>query len=187
MAIADCAGKGPAAAGLGAAALGALRAARRSGDDLAAALRIMDETVNELGHPGFDVTAIIGRWHAATGTFAWANCGHPPAFLVDVDGQLSELESTDHPPLGRRAADQGYQLQERQLTRGERLILVTKGITERKMHNGHLFGAEGIRQALAQTDSPSAAATAMAIQQAVTNSWREPLEDDGTVVVLAID
>jgi hypothetical protein len=28
--------------------------------------------------------------------------------------------------------------------------------------------------------------TAMAIQQAVTDCWREPLEDDATVVVLAV-
>jgi hypothetical protein len=33
----------------------------------------------------------------------------------------------------------------------------------------------------------TAAATAMAIQQAVTSSWTEPLEDDATVVVLAVD
>jgi hypothetical protein len=32
-----------------------------------------------------------------------------------------------------------------------------------------------------------AAATAMAILQAVTDCWREPLEDDGTVVVLSVE
>ncbi|MDQ6817320.1 MAG: SpoIIE family protein phosphatase, partial [Actinomycetota bacterium] len=79
LAIADSAGKGPTAAGLGASALGALRAARRSGEDLEQALLSMDETVRELGNPEFHVTALVGRWRAATATLTWVNCGHPPA------------------------------------------------------------------------------------------------------------
>jgi hypothetical protein len=50
LAIADAAGTGPTAAGLGAAALGALRAARRSGHDLLEALHAMHETVTKLGN-----------------------------------------------------------------------------------------------------------------------------------------
>jgi hypothetical protein len=34
---------------------------------------------------------------------------------------------------------------------------------------------------------PTAARTAMAIQHGVTKCWKEPLEDDGTVVVLAVE
>lgn len=187
LAIADSAGKGPTAAGLGAAALGALRAARRSGHDLADALKLMDETVHQLGNPDFHVTAIVGRWHAATSTFTWANCGHPPAYLVDNDQQFIELKHVEQPALGRGGTDQTYQLEERQLHPGERLILVTEGITKRKLQNGQTFGAHGIRNAVEQADNPSAPSTAMTIQQAVTDSWREPLDDDGTIVVLAID
>ncbi|MCA1700076.1 MAG: hypothetical protein LC790_14695 [Actinobacteria bacterium] len=44
----------------------------------------------------------------------------------------------------------------------------------------------GIKHALAAIENPTAAATAMAVLQAVTDSWREPLEDDGTVAVLAV-
>ena len=79
LAIADTAGTGPTAAGLGAAALGALRAARRSGDDLGEALPSMDETVRQLGNPDFYVSAIVARWRAATQTLTWVNCGHAPA------------------------------------------------------------------------------------------------------------
>ena len=187
IAIADSAGKGPTAAGLGAAALGALRAARRSGYDLEHALELMDETVRQLGNPDFHVTAIIGRWHAATSTFTWANCGHPPAYLVDNDQRFIELAGAAQPALGRRADGHDYHFEERQLDPGERLILITKGIPERKLQNGDTFGADGIRDSIEQADSPTAPMTAMAIQQAVTDSWREPLQDDGTIVVLAID
>jgi serine phosphatase RsbU (regulator of sigma subunit) len=187
LAIADSAGKGPTAAGLGAAALGALRAARRSGHDLKQALKMMDETVHQLGNPDFHVTAIIGRWHAGTSTFTWANCSHPPPYLVDTDQQLIELKSREHPALGHGGDDHEYRLEERQLHPGERLILVTEGITQRQLQNGQTFGADGIRIALEHADNPTAASTAMTIQQAVTDNWREPLQDDGTIVVLAID
>ncbi|MDQ3857212.1 MAG: serine/threonine-protein phosphatase [Actinomycetota bacterium] len=76
LAIADAYGTGPTSAGLGAAALGALRAARRSGHDLGQALEAV-ETVRRLVNPDFYVTALVARWRAATSTFRWVNCGHP--------------------------------------------------------------------------------------------------------------
>ncbi|MDQ6818918.1 MAG: serine/threonine-protein phosphatase, partial [Actinomycetota bacterium] len=187
LAIADSAGKGPTAAGLGAAALGALRAARRSGQDLEQALRTMHETVQQLGNAEFHVTALVARWRAATATLNWINCGHPPAYVVDAEGQLEELEGTADPALGTGPSDPSYQTNQRQLHQGERLILLTDGITERKMEHGGKFGVNGLRDALERADNPTAASTAMAIQQAVTDCWREPLEDDGTVVVMAIE
>src|SRR3954447_9817650 len=69
---------------------------------------------------------------------------------------------------------------------GERLILVTGGITERRVEDGGRFGIDGIRRALERAESPTAAATALAIQDAVTKCWKEPLEDDATVVVMAV-
>ena len=187
FAIADAAGNGPTAAGLGAAALGALRSARRSGHDLEDALQAMHETVRRLGNRDFEVTALVARWRAATRTFTWVNCGHPPAYSVDVDGNLAELECPEHPPLGSPDAEPIFSATERQLAAGERLILVTDGIMERRTEGGGRFGVEGIRRALSEVESPTAAATAMAILQAVSDSWKEPLEDDGTVVVLSVD
>lgn len=69
---------------------------------------------------------------------------------------------------------------------GERLILVTDGITERHTDTGGRFGLDGIRGTLDTLESPTAAATAMAILQAVSHCCRDPLEDDGTVVVLGV-
>jgi serine phosphatase RsbU (regulator of sigma subunit) len=184
FAIADAAGTGPTAAGLGAAALGALRAARRSGYDLQEALQAMNETVQRLGNPDFYVTALVARWRAATSTFTWVNCGHPHAYHVDVEGNVAELEGPVHPPLGTSDDEPAFTPSDRRLSAGERLILVTDGITERRTESGGTFGIEGIRSAVADVENPTAAATAMSILQAVTDCWREPLEDDGTVVVL---
>jgi len=187
LAIADAAGTGPTAAGLGAAALGALRAARRSGHDLEQALEVMHETVRRLGNPDFHVTALVARWRGATRTFTWVNCGHPNAYLVDTDGNINELEGPLHPPLGTpEDVDPTFTRTERQLATDERLILVTDGITERRIEGGGRFGIVGIRRALEEVQNPTAPATAMAILQAVTDCWRDPLEDDATVVVLCV-
>jgi serine phosphatase RsbU (regulator of sigma subunit) len=187
LAIADAPGTGPTAAGLGAAALGALRAARRGGEDLEGALRNVHETVRHLGNREFHVTAWVARWRAATATLTWVNCGHPAAYVVDADGNLDELRGPDHPALGIDGEDPSYTATDRRLHSGERLILVTNGVVRRRTEDGGTFGVQGLRRALDQAASPTAAATAMAIQQAVSDCWREPLDDDATVVVMAVE
>jgi serine phosphatase RsbU (regulator of sigma subunit) len=188
LAIADAAGKGATAAGLGAAALGSLRAARRSGEDLEGALEVMDATVRGLGNPAFYVTALVARWRAATSTFTWVNCGHPHAFIVGVDGSVDELGELVHPALGAPDNDEAtFTTTSRQLASKERLILVTDGITERRTAGGGSFGIDGIREAVAAVEEVTAAGTAIAILQRVTDCWHERLEDDGTVVVLCVD
>jgi serine phosphatase RsbU (regulator of sigma subunit) len=186
LAIADAAGTGPTAAGLGAATLGALRAARRSGRQLEQAMEEMQETVLRLGNPDFYVTALVGRWYALAQTFTWINCGHPDAFVVDVDGNVGPLAGPIHPSLGTGRDDRTFTATSRRFASDERLILVTDGITGRTIEGGGTFGIEGIRKAVAEAASPTAATTAMTILQAVVDSWREPLEDDGTVVVLRV-
>ena len=186
LAIADAADTGPTAAGLGAAALGALRAARRAGEDLEAAVATMHETVQRLGNPDFFVTALVARWRAATATFCWINCGHPAAYVAQPDGALDELEGPTHPALGLRGAPPEFEVSARQLHPGDRLILVTDGIIDRHVEGGGRFGVDGLRAAIEHAESPTAASTALAIQRAVTESWQEPLEDDATVVVMAV-
>lgn len=186
LAIADAAGKGPTAAGLGAAALGALRAARRAGGGLQEVLSQMHETVRTLDNDDFYVTSVIARWHATTGKLTWINCGHPPPVLVDADGTLTELKGRPHAPLGAGRREASFEISERRLNPGERLILLTDGITGRRTEDGATFGVDGLRQAVGDARSPTAASTALAIQQAITDSWAEPLEDDATAVVMAV-
>ena len=121
---------------------------------------------------------------AATATLTWANCGHPPPYLVDAEGNLAELESPQHPALGSSNPNPNFKLTKRQLGSGERLILVTDGIIDRKMEGGGTFGVEGIKAALERAESATAASTAMAIQKGVTECWREPLQDDATVILV---
>jgi len=147
----------------------------------------MDETVRGLGNPDFEVTALVARWRAATCEFTWVNCGHEHAYLAGPDGSLTALEGPVHGPLGSAERDGDFETATRLLHSGDRLVLVTDGITGRKVEGGGTFGVDGIRNALARVESPTAAAAAMAVMQAVTASARDPLEDDATVVVMQVD
>ncbi|MDP9135005.1 MAG: SpoIIE family protein phosphatase [Actinomycetota bacterium] len=187
LAIADTAGTGPTAAGLSASALGALRAARRSGQDLQEAAGSMDDVIRALGNPQFTLTAILARWHAATSTLSWLNCGHPPGFIADPEGTLTELEGPVHAPLGSLETTREFELTTLRLDSADRLVLVTDGVIGREIEGGGKFGVDGLRRAVRDAPAATAAATALAIQQAVTSCWSEPLADDATTVVLAVD
>jgi serine phosphatase RsbU (regulator of sigma subunit) len=107
---------------------------------------------------------------------------------VSSENALAELDGPIHPPLGVKRFPAHIQTSRRELESGDRILMVTDGIIDRPVAGGGTFGLEGIQRALAQAAAPTAAATAMAIQQqAVTDCRAEPLEDDATLVVLAID
>jgi serine phosphatase RsbU (regulator of sigma subunit) len=106
---------------------------------------------------------------------------------VTTDNTLVELTGPEHEALGAGPDERAFEASQRQLLSGERLIFVTDGVISRRTEDGGVFGVDGLRRALEDADIPTAAGTAMAIQHAVTNCWSEPLEDDATIVVLAID
>jgi serine phosphatase RsbU (regulator of sigma subunit) len=187
LAIADAAGTGATAAGLGASALGALRAARRSGHDLVQAAASIDEVVRALGNPSFVVTALLARWHAPTAMLAWLNCGHLPGYVADPEGDLTELEGPVHPALGAGEAAPAFEVSTVSLDSGDRLVLLTDGVTERFVKGGGRFGIDGAQRAIRSAGATTAAATALAIQQAVMRCATDPLQDDATLVVLAVD
>jgi serine phosphatase RsbU (regulator of sigma subunit) len=187
LAIADATGTGPTAAGLSAAALGALRAARRSGQDLVQAAATMDEVIRALDNPSFAVTAVLARWHAPTATLAWLNCGHAPAHVADPEGGFTQLEGPTHPALGAGQGPPSFETSVVTLESADRLVLVTDGITERMTADGGRFGIEGVRRAVQSAEAPTAAATAMAIHRAVTTCATDELQDDATLIVLAVD
>ncbi len=183
LAIADAAGKGATAGALGAIALAALRAARRSGKSLEAAAQTMHEVTYDVGRPEFFVTAIVARWHAVYSTFSWINCGHPPPLVVRSDDTIEQLFTPPRLPLGLMERERRFIRRQRRLEDGERLILHSDGITGRRTKAG-LFGLDGIERAVRSASSRSATAIARAIQEAVVEAAEDPLQDDAVTIVL---
>jgi Stage II sporulation protein E (SpoIIE) len=184
IAIADAAGKGPQAGGLGGVALAALRAARRNEASLEQAVQTMHETVSDVGGPEFFVTAIVARWSSVYAVFSWVNCGHPPPLVLRADGTVEELATRPDLPLGILERERTFHRHQRRLFDGDRLVLYSDGVSQRRTTDG-TFGAQGITRAATTADPRSATATTRAIQEAMMGAAVDPLQDDAAVIVFA--
>jgi AcrR family transcriptional regulator len=186
IAIADAAGRGPQAGGLGGVGLAALRAARRNNATLEQAVQTMHETMCDVGGPEFFLTAIVARWHPVYSVFSWINCGHPPPLLIRADDTVEELATRPDLPLGVLDPKRAVHRHQRRLLDGDRLVLYSDGVS-RRCTGDAAFGAGGIARAAIASHGRSATATNRAIQEAVVSASEDPLPDDAAVVVLAVN
>jgi hypothetical protein len=187
LTVADAMGKGTRATAVSALALAALRGARRAGDSLEECCLAVHEAVEELGvaEPTF-LTAVVSTWHSPSRTLAWVCCGHPPPLLVAADGSSEELDGPIALPLGlpdthARTFERG----ERYLYSGDRVILYSDGITERRTATAR-FGVDGLLAAVRSAKDTSSVATAAAIETAVLGASDERMSDDATQLILRI-
>lgn len=185
IAVADSMGSGTRAAALGAVALGAFRAKRRVNADLSDAALAIHHTILEVGIAGAFVNVILGRWHGPSSTFTWIACGSQGPLLVTPEGEVLELESGEHSPLGVGKAARRFSVERRRLAPGELLLLLSDGVLDRRIGDGEAFGLHGVRTAIAGSPSGAAASTLHALEVAVTAASLDPLEDDATIVVFA--
>lgn len=183
--VADSRGKGTTAAALGAVALGAFRAKRRVDAPLEATALAIHHTMLEVAVEGAFVNVVLGRWHGPSSTFRSITCGYQPPLLITTEGELLELEAAAHPSLGVGAPARRFTVDRRHLEPGERLLLLSDGVLERRNQAGEPFGLEGVRTAIGQADAAAAASTVRALEDAITAASADPLEDDATVVVFA--
>ena len=181
--IADVEGTGPRAAGLAAVLLGAFRAARHQGDDPAEAVALMHATLGEVTTERSTATATIGCWNAPSSRFRWVCCGEVVPMLIDADGELELLGEGAVPRLGAEGMPERAVVQERRLTVGHRLLLLSDGILGCATTGGGTFGIDGVHQAALTAHSTTAAGTLRAIEDAVRETVVDPLEDDATLVV----
>lgn len=86
-----------------------------------------------------------------TGEFEYVNCGHIPPVLVQ-DGKCVRLRDTNL-PIGLLAESE-YASAKVQLKPGERVILVTDGVTEAENETGEMFGEERLEHASVAIDGP---------------------------------
>lgn len=188
LGLADMEGSGTRAAGLGAVLLGAFRSGRHQGEDPAGVAAIMHDVLRgvDADAPASLATTTIGCWSPTTSVFRWVACGTPGPLLIDVDGDLVQLPGGHH-PLGDAALTVPVAIHECALSPGQRLAFVSDGVLAARDPAGEPLGRRAVHAAGRQTLGGSAAATVHAIETLV--AWRDPdrLDDDATIVVLAVD
>ena len=97
------------------------------------------------------VTMLLGVLDVDSGALSLVNAGHEGPWCLGADGDLRQIvpaPSDGGPPLCV-VDDFAYQVHEIQLLPGDRLCMVTDGITEAMDRDGALFGSARLREALA--------------------------------------
>lgn len=182
--VADATGKGNRAAAISALGTGALRAARRSGAGLQQAAEVADEAIASLGMDRF-ITAVIASWDADTYQLRWINCGHPNPLRIHADGRIEELSGPRTYPLGIDFGERRYPVCSAQLAPGDRLLLYSDGVTERRLGTNQRLGEDGLRSILTSGNPETAAMTVRRLQNAILDASPDPLHDDATLLMLA--
>jgi serine phosphatase RsbU (regulator of sigma subunit) len=180
--IADSAGSGPTAAGLGAVTLGAFRSIRRNSHDPAECIRTMHQVLREFSDPRASSSATVGLWNAPASTFRWVTAGHQSPLRVTADGQLERLEGELLPDLGTDDFPTDIQINDTRIVTGERLLLLSDGVTGDP--DGDEPGLTGIKRATDKSAGGSAPATLRAIEDLVRETNPDQLGDDATLIIL---
>ena len=184
LVVADATGKGNSAAALSSLAIGALRAARRAGAGLQEAASLADEAISSL-HMELYLTAVLGSWDPNGYRLRWINCGHPTPLIVRADGRVDELDGERTYPLGMRFSERVFPVLSAVVGPGDRLLLYSDGVSERRTADGGRIGEDGLRAILTELGPRSAATTVRGLQDAVINASPGPLRDDATLLVIA--
>jgi serine phosphatase RsbU (regulator of sigma subunit) len=184
LTLADGLGSGTRAIASAAIALGALRASRRNDGTLKEALMVMHRTLKEMPGRQVEMCAVAAHWDPPTRELVVANCGHLAPIVVRSDGAVEQLHARATRGLGGRAAPTPAE-RSSTLDSGDRLLMVSDGVVREEQGKAGL-GIDGVTGAALQSERATAADTVRKVQTAVLSEAGGELEDDATVVCLAV-
>ena len=184
LTLANGLGGGTRATAASAVALGALRASRRSDGTITEALMVMHRTLKEMPGPGAEMSAVVAHWDPATFEVRLANCGHVAPIVIRVDGQAERLRAPNGRGLGGRSSPRPHE-RSTSLGPGERLLMVSDGVVKEGRGKAGL-GSEGFIEAALRSQRATAPDTVRHVHTAVLEASGGELDDDATVVCLAV-
>jgi len=181
--IADVVGKGVSAALLMANVQASVRAFATEAVSPADLCRRVNSVLCSTISTGKFVTLFYGVLDAKRRTFRYTNAGHLPPILLRANADAEEL--TNGGALLGVIPDWKYDASMTELSRGDRLLLFTDGITEAGMEDGEEFGAERlIASARKHAQKPCGELKSLLIGEA-KQFCASQLRDDATLIVIS--
>jgi sigma-B regulation protein RsbU (phosphoserine phosphatase) len=131
------------------------------------------------------VTCFYAVYDTDTRHLTFVNAGHNPPLVVSADGSVRRL-ATGGMVLGVfEEAD--FEQERIQLEPGDRIVMFTDGIVEAENPAGDDFGDSRLTDVIVRRRAADASTLVDGIFEQVTRFAAGPLQDDATVVVLAVD
>ncbi len=147
--------------------------------------RVMMLTNNSLCKEGADENEMLSAFYAIVdpgdNTIVYANAGHEPPVVRNINGCVGELEVTG-PMLG---IINGFQYLEKSFTLepASYIVMFTDGITEARKESD-LFGKDGVIEHLSEIRGATPEEVAETLLQAATDYAGGCLQDDAAILVL---
>ena len=180
--IADSAGTGAAAAGIGAVTLGAFRSVRRESIDPAESLLAMHKVLLEIGDGAATSTATIGHWNAPASTFRWVTAGDEPPFRITARRPTqARSTATCTRPWEAKTSPTSSTPTRPALTRPNDFSSSPTASPTQPTASG----SPRSTRAVAKADNNAAPATLRAIEDQLRVANPDQLDDDATIIVLA--
>lgn len=182
VAISDAAGHGLRSALLASLSCTAMRNARRAhASSVEQADAANRHLVDQFPGPDF-VTGLVLELDVDTGSATIINAGHPPPLLLR-NGAVSEFLVPPALPFGLLGSTH-YPVHPITLQSGDRLLLLTDGITEAHRRGERQFGYQRLATLLADHRELAPPELVRTITRAVSESCNGELSDDATVICL---
>ena len=185
LCIADVAGKGMPAALLMSNLQAAIRSLATESERPEELCARLNQLVCSNTAPDKFITLFYGLVDAPNRKLVYSNAGHNSPILLRRDGSSSRL------PEGGAALgifpEWRYEAGEVQLYAGDLLVLFTDGVTEAMTSQGEEFGEERLLALMTAGPELGAAELQQKILQAVTEFSAGDLQDDATLIVVAVN
>ena len=182
--IADVAGKGLPAALLMSNAQATVRALAQTTTSPSHMCRQLNRVVLENTRAGRFTTLFYAILDSNRRKLRYTNAGHVPPILIQRGGAIARL-SEGGTVLGI-FPDAGYEEREITFDHGDRLVLITDGITEAANAQSEEFGEGRLIRLLLENRQAPAPELQRLLLEAVASFTSQPLQDDATLMIVTM-